>query len=95
MQIQHENTAKGGRFFLSENGKDMAEMVYVWAGAERFIIDHTEVDPSLEGKGVGKALVAAGVEFARERGVKILPLCPYAKKVLTRSEEYQDVLSKP
>jgi predicted GNAT family acetyltransferase len=94
MLIQHEPNGKGGRFYLAENGKNLGEMVYVWAGDERFIIDHTEVDPSMEGKGVGKALVAAGVEFAREKSVKILPLCPYAKRVLERSAEYQDVLFK-
>ncbi len=94
MNIQHEATGKGGRFFLHENGKDLAEMSYVWAGEERFIIDHTEVDPSLEGKGVGKALVATGVEFAREKKASILPLCPYAKKVMERMPEYADVLFK-
>ena len=95
MLIQHEVLGKGGRFFLSEGGKDLAEMVYVWAGADKFIIEHTAVDPSLEGKGVGKALVAAGVGFAREKGVTILPLCPYAKKVMERTPEYADVLFKP
>jgi uncharacterized protein len=94
MHIQHEETAKGGRFFISEGGKDLAEMAYVWAGNERFIIEHTEVDPSLEGQGVGKALVAAGVDFARERRVTILPLCPYAKKVMERTDDYADVLFK-
>ena len=94
MNIQHEANAKGGRFYLSEDGKDLAEMVYVWAGDSRFIIEHTEVDPSLEGKGVGKALVAAGVEFAREKKVTILPLCPYAKKVMERMPDYADVLFK-
>ena len=93
MNIQHEETGKGGRFFISEGGRDIAEMTYIWAGEQRIIIDHTEVDPSLEGKGVGKALVARGVEFAREKGLSILPLCPYAKKVIERTPEYQDVLS--
>jgi predicted GNAT family acetyltransferase len=95
MNIQHEDDGKSGRFFISEGDKDLAEMTYSWDGDERFIIEHTEVDPSLEGKGIGKALVAAGVEFAREKGVKILPACPYTKKVMERAAEYQDVLYKP
>ena len=94
MNIQHESEGRGGRFFLSEGDRDLAEMTYIWDGDERFIIQHTEVDPSLEGKGVGKALIAAGVEFAKEKHVKILPVCPYAKKVMERSEEYQEVLFK-
>jgi len=94
MNIQHEETGKGGRFFLHQDGKDLAEMSYVWAGDQRFIIDHTEVDSSLEGKGVGKALVTTAVEFAREKGVLILPLCPYAKKVIERTPEFQDVVFK-
>ena len=94
MNIQQEENGRGGRFYISENGNDLAEMSYRWSGNEHFIIDHTEVDPSLEGKGIGKALVARGVEFAREKGVTILPLCPYAKKVIERTPEYADVLFK-
>jgi predicted GNAT family acetyltransferase len=95
MLIQHEETAHGGRFYLSEDGNDLAEMVYSRQGEHQITILHTEVDPSLEGKGVGKALVAAAVEYARAGDIKIYPICPYAKKVLERTEEYQDVLVKP
>lgn len=94
MLIQHDETPVAGRFFLSENGNDLAQMVYSRQGESQITILHTEVDPSLEGKGVGKALVAAAVEYARANNIKILPLCPYAKKVLERTEEYQDVLIK-
>jgi predicted GNAT family acetyltransferase len=94
MNIQHEDTGRGGRFYISEEGRDLAEMVYHWDGDKRMVIDHTEVDPSLEGKGIGKALVARGVEFAREKGIVIVPVCPYAKKVMERTPEYADVLSR-
>ncbi len=67
-------------------------MTYVWAGEQKMIIDHTEVDPSLKGKGVGKQLVNAAVEKARAGNFKIVPLCPFAKAVLEKSEEYADVI---
>lgn len=92
MEIQHKDDGKKGAFFIEENGKRIAEMTYVWSGEKRFIIDHTEVDPSQEGKGIARLLVNAGIDFARANQYKILPVCPYAKKVLERTDEFKDVL---
>lgn len=93
MNIQHESNEHTGRFFIEENGKGLAEMDYKFRNGEMVIL-HTEVDESLEGKGVGKALVSAGVDYAREHQYKITPLCQFAKKVLERSPDYADVLQK-
>ncbi len=92
MNIQLEENETKGRFFYSENGKELAEMTFVRSGPDRIIIDHTEVDPSLKGKGVGKELVAAAVEKARNEKFKIMPLCTFAKSVFDKTEEYKDVL---
>ncbi len=92
MLIQQEDNGKKGAFYVEENGERLAEMTYVWSGTDKFIIDHTEVSDKLGGKGVGKQLVTAAVEFARTKNVKIVPLCPFAKSVLTRATEYHDVL---
>lgn len=92
MNIQKEDNAKKGRFFVQENETILAEMTYVWSGDDKFIIDHTEVDDSLAGKGIGKQLVMKAVEMAREKKVKILPLCPFAKRVFDKVETIQDVL---
>ena len=92
MHIQHEDDGKQGRFFIQDGGKDLAEMDYIWRGPDHITIIHTEVDGSLEGKGVGKELVAAGVAFAREKGIGIVPVCSYAKAVMERTPEYEDVL---
>lgn len=93
MQVQHTNDTKGGFFHIEDNGRQIAKMTYVWAGENKFIIDHTEVNPSHEGQGLGKLMVNAAVEFARNNHHTIVPLCPYAKRVLTRSDEYRDILS--
>jgi hypothetical protein len=92
MLIQQENDDRKGRFFINEDGRELAEMVYTWRHGVMTIL-HTEVDPSLGGKGVGRSLVNAAVDYARKHGTTIFPICPYAKKVLEHSPEYADVLA--
>ena len=92
MEIQQSDDGKKGAFYIEENGERLAEMTYVWAGNAKFIIDHTEVSDKLAGKGAGKQLVAKAVEFAREKGLKIMPLCPFANSVFKKTAEYSDVL---
>lgn len=83
---------KKGLFEIFEDGQLAGEMSYTWAGNTKFIIDHTEVFSGNEGKGLGRKLVMAGVNFARDKDVKILPLCPYAKNVFDKTPEIKDVL---
>lgn len=92
MEVKHSHNETKGFFYIEENGKRLAIMTYVFAGDSKFIIDHTEVYPGSEGKGLGKLLVKTAVDFARGKNYKVLPLCPYAKKVFDKTPEYQDVL---
>lgn len=92
MEIKQKDDTYKGVFFIEQVGSVVAEMTYVWAGTDRIIIDHTEVSPLLKGQGAGKQLVAKAVEFARLKGIKILPLCPFAKSVFDKIEEFKDVL---
>ncbi len=90
--VQHEGDDKKARFFIEADGKRIAVIEYVYAGTDKFIIEHTEVDPAHEGKGLGKQLVTAAVDFAREQDMKIIPLCPYANAVFSKSPDvYKDV----
>ncbi len=92
MEVKHSKEGTKGVFYLEENAKRIAELSYVFAGDTKFIIEHTEVKPGNEGKGLGKVLVQAAVDFARAHHYKILPLCPYAKAVFDKTEAYADVL---
>lgn len=91
--IKHKTTDKGGSFYYEEDGKKMAEMIYVNSGEKLIIIDHTDVDPLLQGQGIGKQLLGNLVEYVRENHIKVLPLCPFAKATFDNTPEWQDVLS--
>ncbi len=90
--IHHRDDGIRGSFYIAGEDKILAEMTYVWTGKTKIIIDHTEVDDELKGQGAGKQLVEKAVEFARDKKIQILPLCPFAKSVLRKEVAYRDVL---
>ncbi len=77
---------------MEDDGKEVGLMHYTLAGPGKMIIDHTEVNEAYEGKGLGLRLVKAGVAYARENHLKILPLCPFAKKIFDITPAFADVL---
>jgi uncharacterized protein len=46
----------------------------------------------LAGQGLGLQLVNSVCDYARQENRKIIPICWFAKKVMTESDEYKDVL---
>lgn len=91
-QIGLELNGTKGQFFVSVDGKQEGKMTFVFAGDDKIIIDHTEVNPGNNGKGFGKKMVAEAVKFSREKNITIIPLCPFAKSVFDKNLEFSDVL---
>jgi predicted GNAT family acetyltransferase len=54
---------------------------------------HTVVPPALEGRGIGSALVRAGLQAARERGLKVIPRCRFFAQYMERHPETHDLLA--
>lgn len=92
MEIKQQDQHQKGNFTAWEGGQQAGVLDYILEGQNRMSIDHTEVSPSFEGKGIGKKLVLEAVEFARQKNLKIIPLCPFAQTVFSRTEEIRDVL---
>ena len=92
IDVKQNNDDKHGSFEATIDGEKAGLMTYTWAGEDRFIIDHTEVGESFNGKGVGKEMLMKAVEFARENNKKIIPLCPFAKATFQKNENLRDVL---
>ncbi len=93
MEIKNEEHHHAGVFYIEDNGNHLGEMRYLTRDNVMNIY-HTEVIEQLQGKHMGEKLVEAGVNFARENHLKILPTCTFARSVFNRVKAYEDVLVK-
>ena len=59
-------------------------------GAIRFY--HTVVPESHGGQGLGTMLIKAGLAAARDRGLKVIPTCPFFRAYLKKHPEEQDIV---
>lgn len=53
---------------------------------------HTEVGAAFEGRGLGSRLIAAALADSRERGIGVVPQCPFVRAYLGRHPGDLDVV---
>jgi uncharacterized protein len=56
------------------------------------VFTHTEIDPSFEGKGLGGALARGALDDVRDKGLSVVPLCPFIKTWIERHPDYEDLV---
>lgn len=80
-----------GGFYVEGEGEQLGEMAVSVAG-NVLTAYHTEVLPKAEGKGLGKRLLDAMVEYVRKHHLKVVPLCQYVHAQFRRHPaEYGDI----
>ena len=84
------NNTAAGRYEMDEQG--MTSWADYRLVGERLYIDHVEAPPALRGTGASGRLMAALAADARDRGLKITPICGYAAAWLRRSHEFRGLL---
>lgn len=53
---------------------------------------HTVVEDEVEGQGVGSALARTALDAARERGLAVVPRCPFIAGWIDRHPDYADLV---
>ena len=82
-----------GRFEIREGNRVLGLASYhVDDGV--MTLPHTEVDPSVGGRGLGTALVAGVLDAARERGLHVLPYCSFVRHYIQRHPEDVDLVAE-
>jgi hypothetical protein len=93
LTIKHTETERNGLFEAWMDGVHVGELSYQRTTSERMIIDHTRVFEGFEGQGIARQLIMAAVDFAHQNSRTIIPVCSYARHVLTRTNDYKDILA--
>lgn len=94
MEIKLEQRRSSvGSFYIDNDGERLGHMDFLIRDGVMNIY-HTEVNEKLQGQHMGDKLVEAGVNFAREKHLKVLPTCTFARSVFNRVKAYQDVLTE-
>ncbi|MEI7845690.1 MAG: GNAT family N-acetyltransferase [Chloroflexota bacterium] len=85
----HHNPA-ANRFEIQFEGSIALLEYHLQDGSILFI--HTGVPAVLEGRGMGSQLVRAGLEYARQKSLRVVPVCWFVAGYIERHVEYQDML---
>jgi predicted GNAT family acetyltransferase len=79
------------RFEILVDGKLAGFAAYrVRDGA--IVITHTQIDPAYRGAGVGAELARRTLDTLRERGVRVVPSCPFFARYIADHPEYADLV---
>lgn len=79
------------RFEIDLGDGSMAVAQYTLP-AGKIMFTHTEVPPAHEGKGLGTMLIKFALAAARERGLQVIPICPFFAAYMQKHAEVQDLL---
>lgn len=87
-KVTHNHAKR--RFEIAVNGQQ-AVLNYMLKG-NIIIFTHTGVPSAIEGRGIGSKLVEAGLDYARENGLRVRSTCWFVSKYMRRNQKYQDLL---
>lgn len=90
MELNHED----GRFYLEDNGKAIGELTYSKVEDNIISLDYTYVDEAYRGQGLAGKLFNAVVDFSDLKGLKIVPVCEYAKAAFENRPEIRFLLTE-
>ncbi len=90
-QITIADNADRERYEIRLDGK-LAGFVKYRLRPELIELVHTEINDEFEGRGLGSRLISFALDDARERGLAVLPFCPFVNDYIQRHRQYADLV---
>ena len=82
-----------GRFIMTLDGEPIGFLQYQSLPGPT-VLEHVEIEPRFEGRGLGGALTKAALDEFRARGVTVVPQCPFIARYIRSHPEYTDMVSR-
>jgi hypothetical protein len=79
------------RFEILADGR-VAGLLTYRPGARAWSLLHTEVDDRFAGHGLGSRLIGNALDLLSERGLGVLPYCPFVRRFIQTHPEYLDLV---
>ena len=92
-QVKHSEIGDKGLFVMKMDQKRMGILEYKRISGDEVSAFHTKVEPEFEGKGVGKDLFNALIQWAQENDQRIHPACSFVKKMFERNPQFEGLLA--
>lgn len=73
-----------------DDGTEAGAASYRRAG-DTVVFTHTEVDPSLEGQGIGSRLVREALDHVREQGATFVAQCRFVRDYVDEHHDWDDL----
>jgi predicted GNAT family acetyltransferase len=86
-----DNTAESR--FETRLGDDVAFAEYRLQPG-KLVLPHTVVPPAFEGRGVASALARHAFGYARAKGLKVIPTCPFMAGWVKKHPEVHDIIDE-
>ena len=84
VSIEREELNGVHEFVLRIDGERHGFLEFTRPDVGLMRIEYVEVSPELRGTGLGRQLVQKAVDFATESKLRVVPICSYARAVITR-----------
>jgi len=92
MTVERVTDQRSEQEFTLAVGGHRAVAAYQLEGTT-IVFTHTVVPPEIEGRGVGTKLIRGALDIVRDRGLKVVPQCPFVRAYIEKHPETRDLLA--
>lgn len=90
LDIRHDTEKH--RFEARLDGERVGVADYRVQANGRVAFHHTETVPKLRGRGIASRLIEHALDWARDEGLAVLPICPFVTRFVKDHEPYQELV---
>lgn len=95
MEIAIADEPAEARYVIDADGARAGFLSYRLQDGQISLL-HAEIDPAVEGRGLGGQLTAFALDDARARDLSVLPVCPFVKAYIEHHpDDYLELVPPP